>query len=116
MKVSITQHFDAAHYLPNHPGPCSKMHGHRWLVRIVVKGSVDPGTGMVIDFQHLKSCLNTVASKLDHSTLNDYLLNPTAENLVRYISDELYFLLSRKPTREIDSVRVYETPTSWAEV
>ena len=49
--------------------------------------------GIVYDFKKLKSLLNKIIDKLDHQYLNDIspfdILNPTSENVAKYIFDSL---------------------------
>ena len=114
-KVSTTQHFDAAHFLRGYPGPCQRLHGHRFLVEVIVSGEELNKLGMLIDFKTIKDVLKThILSKFDHYCLNEIVpfdkVNPTAENLAKYIYDQL------KPYIEfLDSVKVYESPDCYAE-
>jgi len=111
-------HFDAAHRLPNYDGKCADLHGHRWEFDVGLTGKVDPETGMVIDFGIIKEIVNDkVVSVLDHKYLNDIVENPTAENLVWWISNRL------KPAFDyVDLpvsllfVRLYESPDCYVEV
>ena len=90
-RVILTRdfHFDAAHYLPHHEGKCANVHGHRWELKVYVKGRVGRD-GMLMDFQLLKGIVeNRVIKYLDHSTLNSLVSNPTAENLCEWIWNRL---------------------------
>jgi len=109
--------FDAAHFLPDHPGKCKNMHGHHWVVELGVEGKVDSETGMVIDFSVLDAFLKEmVVKRFDHTLVNDLLENPTAENIAERI------VLSWELWREehclavkLAFVRVWETEDSYAE-
>ena len=108
--------FDAAHRLPEHPGPCKNLHGHTYRLQVGVRGPVDPKTGMVIDFGTLKRIVVDLLSELDHSYLNEVLPNivPTAENIVCWIQDTLTrAVLSLSVSLVL--IRLWETPTSYAE-
>lgn len=84
--VSKTIMLEAAHFLPGYDGKCFFTHGHRYELTVEVTRRVDTYTGMVIDFHKLKDILqNHVDAKLDHEILNNYLVNPTSENLIVYI-------------------------------
>lgn len=73
--------FDAAHQLPLHSGPCSRLHGHTYKLEVSVTGQVGPD-GMVIDFGDAKEALQWhVLALLDHTLLNDHIDNPTAERV-----------------------------------
>lgn len=97
--------FDSAHWLPNVPAghKCGRMHGHTYRIRVSVVGEVDSDTGFVIDFADLKSEVKPVIDSLDHQVLNDFITNPTCENLAVYMS-------SRIPSASV--IEVWETPTS----
>ena len=92
VKIGKEFSFAGAHKLPNHKGLCKNLHGHEWKICIVIKKRVDSKTGMVMDFSDLKKIVKKhVISKLDHSYLNDTLSNPTAENLLVWIWNQLMF-------------------------
>jgi 6-pyruvoyl-tetrahydropterin synthase len=70
--------------------------------------------GMVIDFDDLKVAWAPLDEYLDHRLLNDVLDVPTAERIAMHIFG---LLSSSLPgTQHLRSVRVWETPTSYAEV
>lgn len=100
--------FDAAHYLPNVPEghKCGKMHGHTYRVKFGVAGPVDPHTGFVIDFGDLKAAVKPFIDALDHTVLNDTLVNPTCENLAEF----LWLMVDCE--LPLSFVEVWETPTS----
>jgi 6-pyruvoyltetrahydropterin/6-carboxytetrahydropterin synthase len=107
--------FDAAHFLPNHPGKCKNMHGHTYRVIVEIDGMPDPETGMVMDFGDLSNLVHRyLISRVDHETLNNvFEFLPTAENLaVKFVS-----ILAEALPRDVRlaSVRLYETPDSYAE-
>ena len=64
-------------------------HGHNYVIKVSVRGSINPDTGMVIDLKKLKEIIRErIIDHVDHYNLNkdvDFLLGmiPTAENLVR---------------------------------
>lgn len=107
--------FDSAHKLNNYEGACASTHGHRWTLRVVIEGEVNPETDMLIDFKYLKSIVNTsVINKLDHKFLNEIVsFNPTAENLSKYIYEQLKFALFFEGLRDrvnLVEVQLWETP------
>ncbi len=62
--------FEASHILPNHPGKCSRLHGHSWGLTVSVAGPVNAETGMVVDFYALSRCVKeNVIDHLDHTHL-----------------------------------------------
>lgn len=131
MDITVVKEFsfDAAHYLPDHPGDCSRLHGHTYTLQVGITGPVDPGTGMVIDFTDLREKLvKGILAAVDHQYLNEIKFseglpapfpysNPTAERMVEWIVQCLVVICDReegflvRPT----FVRLYETPTAYAE-
>lgn len=85
--------FEAAHRLPNVPEghPCSRLHGHSWIVELHIRGKVDDETGWILDFADVKSKFKDLHEKLDHHYLNEIqgLENPTSENVARWIWDQV---------------------------
>lgn len=76
-------HFEAAHRLPMHAGKCFHLHGHSYKFTLSLDLPVDPKTGMAIDFDDIASVVReTVLETWDHKNLNDFLENPTAENII----------------------------------
>lgn len=114
MKITQAFTFEAAHRLPNVPAThkCHRMHGHSYRVELQLKGDVAPRTGFVIDFFDVEKVFGPVLERLDHHTLNDIagLENPTAENIAVWIWQSVKPLLN-----ELNSVKVFETPSCWAE-
>lgn len=111
--------FDAAHSLPNSDGPCKRLHGHTYRVRIVARGAIQPingaaEEGMVVDFTRIKEVFKRrIESICDHQFLNETVPveRTTAELLAAWMLREL-----RAELPQIIAVRLHETPTSFAEV
>lgn len=115
--------FDSAHFLPEHKGKCSAMHGHSYKLEVTVArankllisgGSSD---GMVIDFFDLNVVVkDEVINKIDHKILNDiYPFRTTAEN----VADHIFDVLTEKllPYEIIvEKVRLWETTDACVEV
>ena len=106
--------FDSAHFLADYYGKCENLHGHRWrvVVELAQEELQTEGTmrDMVLDFGVFKKAVRELAATLDHTFLvEEGTLKPetmaalesegfkltvlpfrtTAENLARYIFDEL---------------------------
>ncbi len=78
----------ASHRLDlDYPSKCTNLHGHNWIITVYCRSEELNSNGMVTDFTHIKQ---TVSDKLDHACLNDVLpFNPTAENIARWICDNV---------------------------
>ena len=133
LKVTKTVRFDAAHLLTNHQGLCKNLHGHTYTLNITVAQAPDASDDMVMDFKDLKKvCEDLILSRFDHAFIYDETspveseiasvlakngmrtvalsFRSTAENLAKYFFDILH-----KDMQNVESVRVWETPTSVAE-
>ena len=94
-KVQVTKifKFEACHYLPHYVGKCHNLHGHSYKLEVTVTGPLiteGEKTGMIIDFGDLKSIVKKlVVDKYDHSNLNEFFKDPTAENMVSVIAETL---------------------------
>ena len=108
VRVGVSETFIAAHFIPNH-WKCGKIHGHNFRVEVEVEGELK--NGMVIDFYELKKILKDILNKFDHDLLNNYIENPTSENIAITIFNHL-----KKKGLNVVRVRVFESPDKWAEV
>ncbi|MGV2883269.1 6-carboxytetrahydropterin synthase QueD [Paenibacillus taichungensis] len=115
--------FDAAHHLHCYEGKCKNLHGHTYKVVFGISGY--PGeTGLTVDFGHIKDIWKTqIEGYLDHQYLNETLplMNTTAENMVVWLFEQMEQALQTEPYAALteggrtEFVRLYETPTSYAE-
>jgi 7-cyano-7-deazaguanine synthase len=89
------------------------MHGHNWRVAVSVQADNLDHRGMAIDFKDLRNVVGQVLEELDHTVLNEITvfqdINPSAENLARYIFEELEQLLRESGCR-VRKVTVDESP------
>ena len=112
-ELIVERSFSAAHNLRDYDGVCARMHGHNYRVEASVVGQELPANGMLLDFGHLKTILDSILDELDHHCLNELPpfreTNPTSENIARHIYDHLQAGLAGTPNR-VDWVRVWETP------
>jgi len=143
-RVTKRIEFDAAHRLCNYVGKCSNVHGHRYAAEFTFSSDRLTDQGFVVDFGDIKRLIgNWIDEYWDHAlilkegdeavniSLSDakvYYMdksNPTAENMAEYLWNKAFELFDKESiidyTREheyrirLEKVRVYETPTSWAE-
>ena len=117
-EVMIERNFSSAHQLRGYKGKCENLHGHNYKVEIFAKGSELNNIGLLIDLGDLKEAADEIVNYFDHRNLNelppfDEELNPSAENLAKYIQE---YLSSRIEDERVTvyKVRCYETPTSIA--
>ncbi|MBT9149055.1 MAG: 6-carboxy-5,6,7,8-tetrahydropterin synthase [Dehalococcoidia bacterium] len=114
-RVSVRQHFDAAHYLRGYQGKCEQMHGHRFEAVVTVETSELDDVGMAFDFSELKGHLREVLGRFDHVCLNNVApfdkINPSSENIAATIHRDLQ---PRLEAVSIFSVEVWESPESCA--
>ncbi|MCL2625340.1 MAG: 6-carboxytetrahydropterin synthase QueD [Cystobacterineae bacterium] len=90
MEISVELDFASAHHLPHHEGPCRRLHGHNYRLRVTLAGSPDGFSGMVMDFESLrKEIWDKCLVEFDHHCINDILQNPTAENMVLWLWERL---------------------------
>ena len=100
-------------------GKCANLHGHNYVLEVVVAGEVDQASGYVLDLKLLSDIMNgQVIQDVDHRNLNTdvpWLSGrvPTAENLAVTFWERLRPEL---PEGLLRSVRVWETDKNWAEV
>ena len=119
--------FEASHRLPNHSGKCQRLHGHSWRMRIEVGGDKlnisGSEAGMLVDYGSISEIVKPlVEGKLDHYHLNDTtgLLNPTSEELARWIFFQLRHQLPLLIAVEVDetctsSCRYHLSPPNFEE-
>lgn len=103
MELTCTFRFAASHFLTKYHGKCENLHGHNYKICVTIEDDVKDD-GMVMDFKIIKETVKEkVIDRLDHTHLNDFLDNPSAENLSIWIWDELKEILPLK------QIQVYET-------
>lgn len=117
-KISVEDHFDAAHALRGYRGKCEALHGHRFRVVVRVSASKLDDIGLAYDFTELKARLKSILERFDHTTLNDIppfdKINPSSENIAATIYNELKTALKEAPVK-LAAVEVWESPESGVE-
>ena len=91
-ELFVTAEFSAAHNLRNYKGKCERLHGHNWRVDLRLEGGRLNRSGLLLDFVEAKRILAAVLDRFDHAYLNEVppmdRLNPSSENLARFIAGE----------------------------
>jgi 6-pyruvoyltetrahydropterin/6-carboxytetrahydropterin synthase len=127
--VSRRETFNAAHQLRNPRlsdeenrrlfGKCVNLHGHNYVLEVVVAGKIDDTSGYILDLKRLSDVMyQQIIQDVDHRNLNTDVtwlegIIPTAENLALTFWERLRCEL---PDGSLWSVRVSETDKNWAEV
>lgn len=113
MKFELKSQFqiESARFLPKLPSshPCSKMHGHSFVLIFTFHGPLNPEIGWVRDYHEITTSLKPMFEQLDHKILNEVpgLSNPTSEMLAVWL-----FERAQKILPELVRVTVKETPTT----
>jgi 6-pyruvoyltetrahydropterin/6-carboxytetrahydropterin synthase len=129
VRIARRESFNAAHQLRDPRlteaenqrlfGKCCNLHGHNYVLEVVVAGPVDQSSGYVLDLKVLSDVIGRqIIRDVDHHNLNTDVpwldgRIPTAENLALAFWDRLE---KEFPDGLLRSVRVWETEKNWAEV
>jgi 6-pyruvoyltetrahydropterin/6-carboxytetrahydropterin synthase len=105
--------FEAAHVLPYHLGKCARPHGHSYRLEVALRGPLQaggPARGMIEDFDTVRAVVHSeILDRLDHTSLNELIENPTCEHIVAWIWERLQPVLPA-----LDELVLWETATSCA--
>lgn len=116
-RLSSKKMISAAHILRGYKGPCARLHGHNWHVKIDVLSDLLDDVGLAIDFKDLDDIIWQVAGPFDHQNFNDFppfdKINPTAENIARYFFKEIEKKLPDHV--RLDKVTIWETEKYFVE-
>lgn len=128
--------FDAAHRVMEHESKCKYLHGHRYVIEASFEAEALDEIGRVIDFGVVKEKLGAwVDRHWDHTAilheadqaLGDavavqtgqavYYLpyNPTAENMARYLLEEICPEMFSGKGLRCTRIRIWETPNCYAD-
>jgi 6-pyruvoyltetrahydropterin/6-carboxytetrahydropterin synthase len=103
-------------------GKCSNpnWHGHNYVLKVTVRGEIDPDIGYFMNATRLKEIINErVIEKLDHRNMNtetDFMAGKiaTTENLAVAVWDELKGPLETEGVT-LHCVRIEETENNFIE-
>ena len=85
---------------------CENLHGNNWIITVYCRSNELNPDGMVVDFSHIKE---VVMGQLDHKNLNDVLsCNPTAENIARWVCDQIPHCYKVEVQESAGNTVVYE--------
>lgn len=116
-ELIIETTFSSAHNLREYDGACERLHGHNWRVELHIEADKLDDRGLAIDFKEMKNKAKKVVEGLDHRFLNEVkpfdTINPSAENLAKYIFDELSTSLNDGNIR-VSLIRVWESDNAAA--
>ncbi len=126
--------FDSAHFLSGYSGKCSRLHGHHWVLEVVIQSEAlqaeGEKRGMILDFSDFKKAVRALADLYDHALIVEketlqpktmeamlqegFLVieipcRPTAENLAKRFYHQL-----KEQGLPVCQVTVYETPENGA--
>jgi len=114
-EVTIEETFAAGHALRNYRGKCENVHGHNYRCQVTLQGEQLDSIGLLVDFVELKRAVHSVLDRMDHQWLNEFppfdAINPSAENMARYIYDEVHAGLQAQENVRIAAVKLWETDT-----
>lgn len=143
MKVTKEVTFDSAHMLSNYRGKCRNLHGHTYKLQVTLEGDISSGgdsKGMVMDFNELKQYIDSITNTYDHAIIfSDVDNRGEAEDALYHWAEKYHMnfivvpgkstseciaidikakILCALPSVEMGhiTVRIWETPTSFAEV
>ena len=132
MIISKDIKFDCAHMLSDYEGKCANLHGHTYHGSVTLEGSVDPKTGMVMDYNDIKR----IEDMFDHAVVFSasnarnaaetelsewaeehdmkYVIMPTGKSTAERIAGYMASLFIDISNISKATVRLSETDGSWA--
>lgn len=137
IQVTKIFHFEMAHAIYGYSGACKNIHGHSYKLYVTIgNDSSDdnyiPAPGFIYDFKLLKKTVNEcIIQTLDHSlvlsreflaqnysfykneNLQEWEVEPSAENILVYIKNNLKIVLPSEI--KLLKLKLYETADSYAE-
>ena len=102
-EVNVKTGFSAAHQLRLYNGKYENLHGHNWSAQVTVEADELDPMGVGVDFVKLKQMVEEILGKLDYQNINEIPpfdeLNPSAENIARWLFLKLKEQINSKTTR-----------------
>ena len=110
-EIEVQTEFCAAHALVI-AGQKEAVHGHNWRVTATLSGDSLDNDGLLCDFHHVEASLAEIIAPFKNVDLNRTPpftdVNPSAENVARYIATTLQTRLKHGSPARVRSVRVTE--------
>lgn len=105
--VKKTMEIAGCHQLSlSYGSKCEHLHGHNWMVTVYCRSEELNADGMVADFTVIK---RKIHGYLDHGNLNELLpFNPTAENIARWVCDQIPTCYRVEVWESKDNMAAYE--------
>lgn len=111
-EICVWKKFNASHYLKYSDGKKDDLHSHIWKIGVYIRSDQVNPDGILIDFKYIDNLLSSIIAKFKNKHLNDIKqfkeTNPSAENISRFIFEELKSCIPT--TIELSKVVVWETP------
>jgi len=101
------------------PGARPEPHGHNFVLDVVVRGEIDPKTGIIVNIKEIDRIVRQhIVQLFDRRFINrevkEFCDRPaTVENLCAFIAAELKPRLPECVT--LTAIRLEETPLNWVE-
>lgn len=127
IQIKTSAAFEAAHRLSFYDGKCNRLHGHNWIVDVIIDGDYDTDEDhLLFDFTHVKRIVNQYDHKilLKNNVENQTIFKnfpdgwivwlnfePTAENLAYAIKNHIQQEVGIVESIE---VKVWENDKSYA--
>lgn len=112
-EIHVKDYFAADHALKGYDGKSAEKHGHRWTVEARIQCTTLNKMGIGLDFGDARNVVRDILGKLDHTHLNEVAefgsINPTAENLAKFIYTELSRRLNTDRIK-VNEIKVFESP------
>ena len=95
-------------------------HGHNYILRITIKGKIDPESGFIVNLMWLNNLINEkIINSLDHKQIDSDIdwfkdKSPSTENLVKFIWNILNPFFTDLNS-SLHKIYLRETPTIFTE-
>lgn len=109
--------FEAAHVLQHLPEghPCTRLHGHGYVLEVTVMGDVIGHRRMVAEYAEVDAAVAPVLERYDHQCINDFMEQPTVECMAPDIFGVIEKAIPEDATWCLARIRLWETERSSVE-